>query len=199
MVSCFCLHIYHHGQRVYAAAHNDPFHRSNIAVVPPPGDGDVALTGNPVFGGLQIHPARIRHEEGSTGMGGVRADQPYLASMGIYLFDSFGNLNLVYRDPTISSMYPIPIRPREKPPRIALIIDDIKKDDTTREYVWGKWTAVLATFLGWLILSEAITGWTLAGTVLVLLGVWGVRIENRQRANGRPEVSNQQPEVSAGR
>jgi len=41
------------------------------------------------------------------------------AAMGIYLFDRFGNLNLIYRDPTISSMYPLPIRSRPKPPSIA--------------------------------------------------------------------------------
>jgi hypothetical protein len=34
---------------------------------------------------------------------------------GIYLFDSFGNLNLIYRDPAISSMSPLPIRPRVRP------------------------------------------------------------------------------------
>ena len=33
---------------------------------------------------------------------------------------------------------------------------------------------VIAVFLGWLILSEAITGWTLAGSVLVISGVAGV-------------------------
>jgi drug/metabolite transporter (DMT)-like permease len=33
---------------------------------------------------------------------------------------------------------------------------------------------VLALALGWLVLGEKITGWTLAGSALVLLGVWGV-------------------------
>jgi drug/metabolite transporter (DMT)-like permease len=33
---------------------------------------------------------------------------------------------------------------------------------------------VIAVFLGWLILNEGITGWTLAGAFLVLLGVAGV-------------------------
>jgi drug/metabolite transporter (DMT)-like permease len=33
---------------------------------------------------------------------------------------------------------------------------------------------VIAVFLGWLVLDEYITGWTIGGTVLVLLGVWGV-------------------------
>ncbi|NPV75923.1 MAG: EamA family transporter [Anaerolineae bacterium] len=33
---------------------------------------------------------------------------------------------------------------------------------------------VIAVFLGWVILGERITVWTIAGTLLVLLGVWGV-------------------------
>ena len=37
---------------------------------------------------------------------------------GIYLFDAFGNLNLLYRDPAISSVTPLPIRPRPRPPVI---------------------------------------------------------------------------------
>jgi len=35
--------------------------------------------------------------------------------LGLYLFDAFGNLTLLYRDPEISSMYPLPVRPRAKP------------------------------------------------------------------------------------
>jgi mono/diheme cytochrome c family protein len=34
---------------------------------------------------------------------------------GIYLFDAFGNLNLLYRDPDISSMSPLPVRARPRP------------------------------------------------------------------------------------
>ncbi len=40
-------------------------------------------------------------------------------AMGIYLFDTSGQLELIYRDPSISSMYPIPIRPRKRPPILA--------------------------------------------------------------------------------
>ena len=47
---------------------------------------------------------------------GCDQDRPYLASMGIYLFDAFGNLELIYRDPEITSMNPLPIRSRPKPP-----------------------------------------------------------------------------------
>lgn len=35
---------------------------------------------------------------------------------GIYLYDAFGNLNLIYRDPKIASGCPIPVRPRPRPP-----------------------------------------------------------------------------------
>lgn len=40
-------------------------------------------------------------------------------SAGIYLYDAFGNLELIYRDPAISCMYPIPLKPRFKPPAIS--------------------------------------------------------------------------------
>jgi hypothetical protein len=35
---------------------------------------------------------------------------------GIYLVDAFGNKELIYRDPAISCLSPIPLRPRSKPP-----------------------------------------------------------------------------------
>ncbi len=36
--------------------------------------------------------------------------------LGLYFYDVFGNLELIHRDPEISSMYPIPIKPRPVPP-----------------------------------------------------------------------------------
>jgi hypothetical protein len=42
---------------------------------------------------------------------------------GLYYFDRFGNMELLYRDPGFSSMYPIPLAPRPRPPILA---------DTTR-------------------------------------------------------------------
>ncbi len=39
--------------------------------------------------------------------------------LGLYLFDAFGNLTLLYRDPEISSSDPLPIRPRCRPPLVA--------------------------------------------------------------------------------
>ena len=35
--------------------------------------------------------------------------------LGLYLFDAFGNLNLLYRDAMISSETPIPVKPRTRP------------------------------------------------------------------------------------
>ena len=53
------------------------------------------------------------------GSGQITDDRNPVNAMGIYLYDRFGNLELLYRDPAISSMYPIPVRPRKKPPGAA--------------------------------------------------------------------------------
>ncbi len=37
-------------------------------------------------------------------------------ALGIYLIDSHGNRELIYRDPSISTTSPIPLRPRKRPP-----------------------------------------------------------------------------------
>ena len=44
---------------------------------------------------------------------------------GIYLVDAFGNKELIYRDPAISCLSPIPLRPRIKPPALASGVTDI--------------------------------------------------------------------------
>jgi len=44
----------------------------------------------------------------------------YPNNYGIYLVDSFGNKELIYRDPEISCMSPIPVRPRARQPLPAL-------------------------------------------------------------------------------
>lgn len=36
-------------------------------------------------------------------------------AMGVYLYDAFGNLELLHRDPAITSQYPLPIVPRPRP------------------------------------------------------------------------------------
>ena len=42
-----------------------------------------------------------------------------VASMGVYFADSLGNMELLYRDPDISSLTPMPVRPRHRPPVVA--------------------------------------------------------------------------------
>ena len=41
------------------------------------------------------------------------------ATLGVYLYDAFGNLNLLYRDPTMGSQYPLPVKPRTRPPIVG--------------------------------------------------------------------------------
>ena len=40
---------------------------------------------------------------------------------------------------------------------------------------------VIAVFLGWLLLSEPVTGYTFAGTILIIAGVYGVFREKGSR------------------
>jgi hypothetical protein len=51
------------------------------------------------------------------------SDQNPTNATGLYLYDAFGNLNLLYRDANISAAWPIPVRPREKPPAYADSVD----------------------------------------------------------------------------
>lgn len=44
-------------------------------------------------------------------------------AMGLYVYDAFGNLNLLYRDSKISSMYPIAVRARQNPPVRSCNVD----------------------------------------------------------------------------
>ncbi len=41
------------------------------------------------------------------------------AALGVYLYDAFGNLTLLYRDPAMGSQYPLPVRPRPRPPIVG--------------------------------------------------------------------------------
>jgi hypothetical protein len=43
--------------------------------------------------------------------------------MGVYLYDAFGNLELLHRDPAISSQYPVPVIARPKPPGLPNNVD----------------------------------------------------------------------------
>ncbi len=52
---------------------------------------------------------------------------------------------------------------------------------------------VIAVLLGWLVLGERITGWTLAGTALILAGIWGT-FRARPPGGGAPRL----PERTSG-
>ena len=49
-------------------------------------------------------------------LGGMGPKVKKDTTTGLYYFDRFGNLELLYRDPDISSMYPIPLARRRRPP-----------------------------------------------------------------------------------
>ncbi len=44
---------------------------------------------------------------------------------GLYLADAFGNRELIYRDLNISSLWPVPLRPRTRPPIIPSMRDEL--------------------------------------------------------------------------
>jgi len=50
-------------------------------------------------------------------------------STGLYYFDRFGNLELLYREAGISCMYPIPLAARGRPPRISSNLDPAMGDE----------------------------------------------------------------------
>ena len=50
------------------------------------------------------------------------------AALGVYLYDAFGNLNLLYRDSTIGSQYPLPVRSRPQPPVVGRHISESSQE-----------------------------------------------------------------------
>ena len=65
-------------------------------------------------------PRSITSWPGATGScrrtAGWTNEQNPVNATGLYLYDAFGNLNLLYRDPAISSECPIPVGARPEPP-----------------------------------------------------------------------------------
>jgi len=56
------------------------------------------------------------YDAGMQAGAGFQGGQFLPGNYGIYLVDSFGNRELIYRDPQIACLSPIPLRPRPKPP-----------------------------------------------------------------------------------
>jgi len=44
---------------------------------------------------------------------------------GIYLTTAAGRRELIYRDPQIDTLYPVPLRPRPRPPILSLTVDEV--------------------------------------------------------------------------
>jgi len=63
---------------------------------------------------------------------------------GIYLVDCFGNKELLYRDPNISSLWPMPLRPREQPPALPSMLEVTAKNEGTYflQNVYESWPAL---------------------------------------------------------
>ncbi len=55
----------------------------------------------------------------------IADDRNPVNASGIYLYDAFGNLELLWRDPAISSVTPIPVKARPRPP---VIPDAVARD-----------------------------------------------------------------------
>jgi hypothetical protein len=54
---------------------------------------------------------------------GMNSGEKHDTHTGLYYFDRAGNLELLYRDPEVACMYPIPLAPRGRPPIIATARD----------------------------------------------------------------------------
>ena len=54
-------------------------------------------------------------------IGEPNANRPNM--FGIYLVDAFGNKELLYRDPNIASLWPVPLRPHRRPADIASVLE----------------------------------------------------------------------------
>ncbi len=50
---------------------------------------------------------------------------------GIYLIDRFGNKELLYRDVSISSLWPVPLRPRRRPPVVSSVVASVEQPQGT--------------------------------------------------------------------
>ncbi len=50
---------------------------------------------------------------------------------GIYLVDRFGNKELIYRDLSIGSLWPTPLRPRQKPPILPSLLEEAEVAEGT--------------------------------------------------------------------
>jgi len=80
--------------------------------------------------------------------GAGRQGRPYLpGNYGIYLLDAFGNKELIYRDPKIACLSPIPLVPRPRPPAGAEIASQHRRTTAAPQLAKGNHTKPEATVL----------------------------------------------------
>ncbi|OHB73749.1 MAG: hypothetical protein A2V70_05390 [Planctomycetes bacterium RBG_13_63_9] len=60
---------------------------------------------------------------------GFQGGQHFRGNYGIYLVDAFGNKDLIYRDPAIACLSPIPVRPRPTPSVLPRAVQDVAEKD----------------------------------------------------------------------
>jgi hypothetical protein len=120
----------HHGQAFGSLVLIDPRVEDDDAMAPlkritPDVDFPESQGGGQVYGTawplsekyhLCVYDARMQPGLGFQGGGYQRGDY------GIYLVDAFGNKELIYRDPEIACLSPIPLRPRRMPPAMPEMI-----------------------------------------------------------------------------
>lgn len=116
----------HHGQAYGSLLLIDPRVPDDDALAPakritPEVDFPESQGGRQVYGTawplsenyyLCVYDAAMQKTEARQGREYVRGDY------GIYLVDAFGNRELIYRDPEVGALDPMPLRPRTRPPVI---------------------------------------------------------------------------------
>ncbi|MBX3180000.1 MAG: hypothetical protein KF886_21835 [Candidatus Hydrogenedentes bacterium] len=128
----------HHGQSygslvLIDLAEPDDRAMSQIKRITP----DTAFPESEEYPGVQCppHAGRNRQRAERYGAPWPLSENYYLAvydpgqkHYGLYLVDAFGNRELLYRDPEVACLDPIPLRPRTKPPIIPSLTRQAEED-----------------------------------------------------------------------
>ena len=114
-----------------AAAHHSQAYGSLVLIDPHTEDDDAMVPVRRITPEIPFPEAEVNYREGQVyATAWPLSEYFYLCvydpegaarrgtknNYGIYLVDAFGNKDLVYRDPALSCLSPIPLRAREKPP-----------------------------------------------------------------------------------
>ena len=116
-----------------AAAHHSQAYGSLVLIDPHTKDDDAMASVRRVTPDVPFPEAEVSYREGQVyATAWPLSEYFYLCvydpegaaqrgtknNYGIYLADAFGNKDLIYRDPALSCLSPIPLQPREKPPAL---------------------------------------------------------------------------------